>query len=99
MTEIPEHLLKRSRDRRAAAGGASDSPGPEVATTGDTTPAEAAPAAPAATGPAARTAAAAPAEPPAKAPDSPVVAAYRARRKVPFWAMAALALLPIWTFM
>ncbi|MEL0040156.1 MAG: c-type cytochrome [Ilumatobacter sp.] len=99
MTEIPEHLLKRSRDRRAAAGGASDSPGTEVATTGDTTPAEAAPAAPAATGPAARTAAAAPAEPPAKAPDSPVVAAYRARRKVPFWAMAALALLPIWTFM
>jgi len=69
VTEIPEHLLKRSRDRRAAAGGASDSPGTEVATTGDTTPAEAAPAAPAATGPAARTAAAAPAEPPATPED------------------------------
>ena len=43
MTEIPEHLLKRSRDRRAAAGGASDSPGTEVATTGDVTSVVAAP--------------------------------------------------------
>ncbi|MEY3093323.1 MAG: hypothetical protein RIU67_2106, partial [Actinomycetota bacterium] len=25
MTEIPEHLLKRSRDRKAAGGGSSDS--------------------------------------------------------------------------
>ena len=99
MTEIPEHLLKRSRERRAAAGDSSENPGTEVATTKEATPAAAASAAPASTGPAPRTAAAAPSEPPAPKPDSPVVAAYRSRRKVPFWAMAALALLPIWTFM
>jgi hypothetical protein len=40
-----------------------------------------------------------PAEPPAPEPDIPVVAAYKQRRKIPFWAMAALALLPIWAFM
>jgi hypothetical protein len=28
-----------------------------------------------------------------------VVAAYKARRKIPFWAMSALALLPVWAFM
>ncbi|MGA1515655.1 MAG: hypothetical protein ACO37U_08345, partial [Ilumatobacteraceae bacterium] len=99
MTEIPEHLLKRSRERRAAAGDSSENPGTEVATTKEATPAAAASATPASTGPAPRTAAAAPSERPAPKPDSPVVAAYRARRKVPFWAMAALALLPIWTFM
>ena len=99
MTEIPEHLLKRSRERRAAAGDSSENPGTEVATTKEAAPAAAASATPATTGPAPRTAAAAPSEPPAPKPDSPAVAAYRSRRKVPFWAMAALALLPIWTFM
>jgi hypothetical protein len=32
-------------------------------------------------------------------PDSPVVAAAKARRKIPFWAMATLSLLPVWGFM
>lgn len=32
-------------------------------------------------------------------PDIPVVAAYKARRKIPFWAMTALTLLPVWAFM
>ncbi len=93
MTEIPEHLLKRSKDRRAAAGGAA-------AESGDT---------PSAPVPATPSAAAAPAKAPAKAavpalppppkPDPAYVAAAKSRKKIPFWAMATLSLLPIWGFM
>ena len=62
------------------------------------TPAPAAAAAPAATGPAPRTGApAAPAAPPVK-PDPPYVVAAKQRRKIPFWAMATLSLMPIWGF-
>jgi mono/diheme cytochrome c family protein len=32
-------------------------------------------------------------------PDIPVVAAYKARRKIPVWAMATLSILPVWMFM
>ena len=89
MTEIPEHLLKRSRDRRA--GGSGDA---APAASGDATPAVAASATPAK----------ASAPKPAPAPkvaklDSPVVAAAKARRKIPFWAMATLSLLPVWGFL
>jgi mono/diheme cytochrome c family protein len=105
VTEIPEHLLKRSRERRAALGlGGSDTgadaEGAEAAPAA-ATPAKAAEATPAAappTGPAARKAAAAAAAPPPK-PDSPVVTAYKRRAKIPMWAMAALSLMPIWIFM
>jgi mono/diheme cytochrome c family protein len=105
VTEIPEHLLKRSRDRRAALGLGGDAASeatestaagatpatPAVretgaATTGPTAPAGRAPVPPAAT-------------PPAPKPDTPVVQAYKRRRKIPIWAMAALSLLPIWAFM
>jgi len=103
MTEIPEHLLKRSRDRRAALGLGSPSEGGEAAPSGEpaaaATPAttgEAAPAAP--SGPAPRKAAAAAAPPPPPPPDPPYVAAAKARPKIPFWAMGALSLLPIWMF-
>ncbi len=41
----------------------------------------------------------APAAPPPPKPDSFPVAAYKRRNRIPFWAMAALALLPIWAFM
>ncbi len=68
VTEIPEHLLKRSRERRAAAGDSSENPGTEVATTKEAAPAAAASATPATTGPAPRTAAAAPSEPPRQSP-------------------------------
>lgn len=102
MTEIPEHLLKRSRDRRAALGlGGDEAPAassavePTAASPATTT--TAAPAAP--TGPAGRQAAAAPKPAPAPKPDSPVVAAYKRRARIPFWAMGALSLLPIWAFM
>ena len=89
VTEIPEHLLKRSRDRRAGASGSGDA---ASAPSGDNTPAVAKPAAPA------KAEKAAPAPKVAK-PDSPVVAAAKARRKIPFWAMATLSLLPVWAFL
>jgi hypothetical protein len=102
VTEIPEHLLKRSRDRRAALGlGGGDEAAaadePAAAAPATTTPAEPAAATPA--GPAPRKAAAAPAPPPPPKPDPPYVAAAKNRPKIPFWAMAALSLMPVWLFM
>ena len=100
MTEIPEHLLKRSRERRSAMGGgdAGTDDAPSEASVPATT-AEAAPAAAAPSGPPERAAAPSPAAPEPPKPDIPVVAAYKSRRKIPFWAMTALALLPVWAFM
>ena len=101
VTEIPEHLLKRSRERRSAIGqgGDSETPAATPEKAASSTPAAAASAAaPAATGPAARTGApAAPAAPPVK-PDPPYVVAAKQRRRIPFWAMATLSLMPIWGF-
>lgn len=92
MTEIPEHLLKRSKAAKAKAEGAE-----APAETTAATPAKAESAAPA---PAAKAAApAVPAGPPPPKPDIPVVAAAKARKKIPFWAMATLSILPLWVFM
>ena len=41
----------------------------------------------------------APPAPPKPKPDTPVVAAYKRRRRIPYWAMVALSLLPVWGFM
>src|SRR5437868_892087 len=93
MTEIPEHLLARSRARREAAGLATPS---ESATTPATTTGaevEAAPSAAATPAPAAP-----PAPPPPPKPDPPYIQAYKNRRRIPIWAMPALALLPLWAF-
>lgn len=94
MTEIPEHLLKRSRERRAAMGGTptegGEAPAAVPATTEAAAPAPAAPAAPARTEPAA---------PPPPKPDPPYVAAAKRRQRIPSWVMATLALLPIFLFM
>ena len=95
MTEIPEHLLKRSKERRAALGGGSDageaSPATSPATVGASTPATAPkPPAPARVPPT---------PPPPPKPDPAYVVAAKIRKKVPFWAMATLSLLPIWGFM
>lgn len=98
MTEIPEHLLKRAKERRAAKGGgdaAADAPA-AAAPTGDA-PAAAAPAAPA------KAKAPAPlptlADHAAKAtPDIPVVAAAKRRKRVPYWAASVIVLLPVWGF-
>ncbi len=97
MTEIPEHLLKRSRERRgalegdgvpASAGGSATSP----ATTPAGAPATTAPATPA-------VAPKAVAPAPVAKPDPPYVLAAKTRKKMPFWAMGALGLLPVWAFM
>jgi mono/diheme cytochrome c family protein len=92
VTEIPEHLLKRSKAAKAQADGGS----PAAEST-----AVAATAAPAATPAVAAKAAApaAPAGPPPPKPDIPVVAAAKARKKIPFWAFATLSILPLWAFM
>jgi mono/diheme cytochrome c family protein len=91
VTEIPEHLLKRSRERRSAMGGEA---GGEPAE-GSATPAPVAETAVARPAPAER----APA-PRVEAP-RPVpayVAAAQNRRKIPLWVSPVLALLPIWLF-
>jgi mono/diheme cytochrome c family protein len=94
LTEIPEHLLERSRARRAALGlgggdaapaKAADAAAP--ATTGATAPAKAAAAAPVAA---------------AKKPEvvqSPEVRAANARKKIPWWAAPVLIALPLWSFL
>ncbi|HYN34002.1 MAG TPA: hypothetical protein VES40_15365 [Ilumatobacteraceae bacterium] len=111
MTEIPEHLLKRSRERRSAVGQGDEAatvdgaPSTTPATTASSAPATttssgtAAAAVPAATGPAPRTAAPAPAAPPPPAPEPAYVTAAKQRKKIPYWAMATLSLMPIWGFM
>ncbi len=111
MTEIPEHLLKRSRERRSAIGQGDDAapsdgaPSTTPATTTSSAPATtassgtAAAGVPAATGPAPRTAAPAPTAPPPPAPDPVYVQAAKQRKKIPYWAMATLSLMPIWGFM
>jgi mono/diheme cytochrome c family protein len=107
VTEIPEHLLKRSRERRSAVGKGDDAaaaaPGDaaDASKTPATTPATTTPATPAvaASGPPARTPAPAPAAPPPPKPDPVYVQAAKQRRKIPFWAMATLSLMPLWGFM
>ena len=101
MTEIPEHLLRRSKERRAALGlpggeGGDDAPPPA----GDAGGAGAA--APAETAPVAARAAAPPepaAPPPPPPPPPPYVQAAQNRRRIPYWAMPVIALLPVWALM
>jgi mono/diheme cytochrome c family protein len=94
LTEIPEHLLQRSRARRAALGlgGGDDAPAQaatpaKAAEGGAKTPAKAAAAAPVAA---------------AKKPEvvlSPEVRAANARKKIPWWAASVLIALPLWAFL
>jgi mono/diheme cytochrome c family protein len=103
VTEIPEHLLKRSRERRSAIGqgGDSDAPAADAAATPGTSPATTQKAAAPATtsrAPAGRGAAPAPPAAPPVKPDPPYVAAAKRRKKIPFWAMATLSLMPVWGF-
>jgi hypothetical protein len=99
VTEVPEHLLERSRARRAALGQGGDAPEPSgeatPATTGGGAPAKA-------------EAAAAPAKAPAAPPPPPVPAftppprelierVETVRRQgIPLWVMPALVLMPFW---
>ena len=82
VTEIPEHLLKRSKDRQQSGA----TPSTEVVAA---TPASA---------PTAVEKAVAQVALPAL-PDPSYVAAAKSRKKIPFWAMATLSLLPLWAFM
>jgi mono/diheme cytochrome c family protein len=96
LTEVPEHLLKRSRDRRSALGlGGGDSGASEAAPAAATSAAvePAATAAPAPTAAAATPVEAAPAPPPFV---PPYVEAAQTRKKVPLWVMPVLLFLPLW---
>lgn len=94
VTEIPEHLLKRSKAAKAKADGAeAPADAPAAPSSAPATTASAAPAVAAK-----KDVEAAPAAPVAK-PDTPVVAAYKARKKIPVWAMVTLSILPVWLFM
>lgn len=95
MTEIPEHLLKRSKSARAKAEG-DTSPAEDAPATAGTAPAAAV--AKTESAPAKAAPPAVPASPVIK-PDTAVVAAYKARKKVPVWAMMTLAILPAWGIM
>ncbi len=98
MTEIPDHLLQRSRERRAAMGGGGDAGGDAAASSGESA-GSAAPAKAAASTPAPSMAAhPAPVEEEPPAPPSPMVEAYNRRKKIPFWAMSVLAFIPLWAY-
>jgi hypothetical protein len=103
VTEVPEHLLKRSRDRRAALGlGGGD--GGDAGGGGEAAPAAAAADSGSSVEPAAaaaRPAAVAPVEAEV-APAKPVPSYVRAsleRKKIPLWVMPVLAFLPLWAIM
>jgi mono/diheme cytochrome c family protein len=104
VTEIPEHLLKRSRERRAAIGqggdaDATDGAAAAPAATPATTEKASAPAAAVSSGPPARSGPPAAAAVAPSAPDPSYVTAAVQRRKVPWWAMATLGLMPVWGLM
>jgi mono/diheme cytochrome c family protein len=101
VTEIPEHLLKRSRERRSATGKGDDDTAAKSETPAATpaTKSETPAVVPASTGPAPRGAEPTPAAAAPPPPDPVYVAAAKQRKKIPFWAMATLSLMPIWGFM
>jgi len=103
VTEIPEHLLARSKARRSAIGQAggdagADAPAPSAAV-------EKSGASPAAAADAPAAPALAPAKAPAPAaaappkPERPEVVAARTRKKIPYWAVPAVVALPLWAFL
>jgi mono/diheme cytochrome c family protein len=101
VTEIPEHLRKRTQDRRRALGlPVSDDGGQEAATSGASaeTAVAASGAAPSLPKGPAAPAVSTPAEPPAPAPVAPYVAASEKRRRIPFWVLPVLLLMPVWAF-
>ena len=103
MTEVPEHLLRRARERRAAltgggGGGAEPAAAPaEQAQEGDSPAAPAArapaPVAPAPAGPLVTQ------EPEPEVPAVYLAAARASRSRVPTWVVPVLAVLPVWGFL
>ncbi|MGK2957556.1 MAG: c-type cytochrome [Acidimicrobiales bacterium] len=96
MSEVPEHLLRRSQERRAALGQGGDAPtgapseGAVAPATGDSG-AVRAPSTPAPVAPT-------PAEIVPAAPLPPYVEASLRRPKIPRWALPVLVMLPIWGY-
>jgi mono/diheme cytochrome c family protein len=102
VTEVPEHLLERTRQRRMALGlpvsGGADAPASGGAPAATAT-AVADDAAPAVIDPAVATAIAeTPTSDAEVTPVSPAVRAAESRRKAPWWAITALVALPVWGF-
>ena len=93
MTEIPEHLLKRSQERKAALAG--EAPAEDSAP--DSAAAEPAPAAAPAAAAAAVPDVAPEPEPPARV--APYVEAAQRRKKMPYWIVPVLLTLPVWAAM
>ena len=89
MTEVPEYLLARTRERRAAMGGGGDAGGDATSVAATTDSAAAAPA------PVAM-AEFVPAEPPPPAPVPFFVEAALRRKKMPVWVVPVMLVLPIW---
>lgn len=95
MTEVPEHLLQRSRDARRrfgyeVEGDDAASPAPAGAAAGSAAPATTAPA-PKAPVPIPESAPPTPPE-----PEAAWVTAAKERNKIPYWVMPVLVFLPIW---
>jgi mono/diheme cytochrome c family protein len=104
LTEIPEHLLQRSRERRAALGLGGDAPAAGSAGEAASTPEPAAAApVPAESGGGGVAKPPTPA-PPAEAkpeppkPDPVYVQAAKQRRRIPLWATPVLAAIPLWAY-
>ena len=93
MTEVPEHLLKRSKDRRSAAGGGGE--GGDAAPAAASTEGAGTAVTKAGATAAAPVAASTPAAVEAK-PVAPYMAAALKRKKIPLWAMPVLVFLPLW---
>jgi len=108
MTQVPDYLLQRSRERRAALGlppfGGGEAPAPAAPAEGGeaapaTAPAAAEGAVPApAESPVPAAAAAAPAPAVAEPEPAPYVEPPALRSGIPAWVVPVLALLPIWAF-
>lgn len=95
MTEIPEHLLKRSKARK---GGGDDAAPAGGASSAAVTPAAGAVAE--VPGALAAAAAAIPADKPAapEEPKTPAVKAFEKRKRIPVWALPVVAALPLWAW-
>ena len=92
MAEVPEHLLERSRARRAALGlGGGDAPEQGTAPAATPAPADSEGAAPAA--------APAAAAPPPIEPEPEPEPVIRHRRRVPAFVMPVLIMLPVWAML
>jgi mono/diheme cytochrome c family protein len=98
LTEIPEHLLKRSRERRAALGLGGDEVPAGAPAEAQAAPGEAAPVPAAAATPAPAPAAPVEAKAAPPKPEPAYIQAAKRRKRIPYWAMPVLAGLPLWGY-